>query len=114
MKEVKVLPQFQPSAYNKWIGEYFDSSWELGGGTGDFGSLSSQSVPYDNSHGAGTGITVISGAADPAVYSSHRWFEGVDQSKNAASSEVNDPAKLKCHVCNVQQRVYNCHHSRKN
>ena len=72
----------------------------------DFGSISTESVPYDTSHGAGTGITTIPGSADASVYSSHRWFEGIDSTKNAGSSEVNDPAKLKCHVCDVQRELF--------
>merc|ERR1719326_1823316 len=46
------------------------------------------------------------GGADPTIYSGYRWFEGIDSNLNGGTSEVNDPAKLKCHTCNVQRELF--------
>ena len=46
----KFLPEFDQllGGFNphdeKWKSEYFDSSWELGGGTGDFATITSNNV----------------------------------------------------------------------
>jgi hypothetical protein len=97
---------FMASAYNKWIGKYFDASWELGDSPMHFGEIVTENIPYDTTFGAGNGIADIPGSPDPAVYSGYRWFEGVDATLNAGSSEVNDPAKLKCHYCDVRRELF--------
>jgi len=68
---------------------------------------STNKIPFDTSYGAQSGIGVIDGDADDAAtyYSGYRWFKGIDPAKNAATSEVNDPAKLKCHTCNIVREL---------
>lgn len=95
------------AAGNSWSGSNFDSSWELGGGTGQLASIDGTvDTNFDtNFDVAGLGAGSIPGTADANYYSSYRWHQGIDATKNAASSEVHDPAKLKCHVCNVQREM---------
>lgn len=38
-------------------------------------------------------------------YSSNRWFEEAESSKNGGTRNVNDPAKLKCHTCHVRAEL---------
>jgi len=89
---------FSASAYNSWIGKYFDSSWELGDSPKHFGEIGTNTVQYSPSN--------IPGTADPDFYSGNRWFEGIDASLNGGSSEVDDPAKLKCHTCNEHREMF--------
>jgi hypothetical protein len=71
-----------------------------------FGEIvSGEAIPYDTTHD-GLGITTITGAPDAGIYSGYRWFEGIDSGLNAGSSEVNDPAKLKCHWCDVRREMF--------
>jgi hypothetical protein len=89
---------FSASTYDKWVGKYFDASWELGDSPMHFGEIDSTNLPING----GT----HTGGADPTIYSGYRWFEGIDSNLNGGSSEVNDPAKLKCHTCNVQRELF--------
>merc|ERR1712003_241007 len=99
--------EFMPSAYDRWAGKYFDASWELGDSPMHHSEVNGgQAIPFDTSYGAGSGITTIAGSNNhPTYYSGYRWFEGIDSTLNAATSEVNDPAKLKCHYCNVVREL---------
>jgi len=97
---------FMASAYNNWYGKYFDASWELGDSPMHFGELNSEDIPFDTTYGAQNGLTDIDGDQDPEFVSGYRWFDGIDATLNEATSEVNDPAKLKCHTCDVRRELF--------
>ena len=96
---------FQPSAYNEWEGRFFDASWELGNSPLDFGNIATDTIHFDTTFD-GNGVTTISGGPNLAIYAGHRWFEGIDTGLNAGDGEVNDPAKLKCHTCDIQREMW--------
>ena len=104
MKILKnVLGEFNPND-EKLYSQYFDSSWELDGRTGDFASLSWNNIfdkNFDGPHDSLSGSDLTS----TEFYSSNRWFEDADSSKNGGTNDVNDPTNLKCHTCHVRAEL---------
>jgi hypothetical protein len=83
----------------KWNGKYWDASWELGDSPQHFSGVS---IGSDTPHALGT---VPDADAHQTIWSGYRWFEGIDSSLNGGPSEVDDPAKLKCHFCDEQREL---------
>ena len=88
-----------------WTGKYFDASWELGDAPMHFSEIQTEVIPYiDPATGLAADIA-IGATASAAVHSGYRWFEGINTALNLGTSEVNDPAKLKCHTCDIQREM---------
>lgn len=101
-----VLGEFNQND-EKWYSQYFDSSLELVGGTGDFASLTSNFMfdkIFDGTQAA-TEFLSSSDLSSTEFYSSNRSFEEVDSPKNGKTSDVNHATKLKCHTCHVRAEL---------
>jgi hypothetical protein len=82
-----------------WKGKYWDASWELGDSPQHFSGVTIGSdTPF-------AGGDILDATASQDTWSGYRWFEGIDSTLNGGSSEVDDPAKLKCHTCNEQREL---------
>merc|ERR1712176_223205 len=77
---------FQPAGHDQWVGQYFDSSWELGGGTGQMSALTNK----------------LGGSN----YNHYRFHETTSASNLVGSNQEDDGARLRCPPCNVVRELF--------